>query len=92
MTSPSGRACGSDNEQPTHAGINVSVSGSCVNTEGGTTGWQVTVAYRDQGSSNTTTYTYTLDGTPPTFSPCRVQPSDLTADLVGHGRERRQSP
>jgi hypothetical protein len=83
VLAPDGTVCGTDNEQPTHSGITIDPSASCVNTQPGN-GWTVKISYDDAGTTNTNgPFTESLNGGPPGYVPCTVDQSHFDAKWVG---------
>jgi hypothetical protein len=82
VLAPDGSACGSDDEQPTRAGITFDASAACVDAQP-SDGWTVTISYDDAGTSDTHTLTRSLKGPPPGYVPCTIDKSAFGAQWAG---------
>jgi hypothetical protein len=82
LLAPDGSACGTDSEQPTHAGISFDASAVCVNAQP-KAGWSVAISYDDAGTTDTQTVSENLAGPPPGYVPCAVNQANFSATWAG---------
>jgi hypothetical protein len=84
---PNGNVCGSAAQQPTHEGIVFDADAGCVNDQGNNTGWRATVTYSDKANGAQHSFSYSLSGTPPTYTPCTVPVTAFQAAWAADGSE-----